>query len=311
MEYGEYCSHLEDIARLLEEKGNCCDRPNPQMKEGNWVCVECGTIYGRQLVDVQERFFSQDEKMSKKFHERKSKQSGKRTNISSDNHDARGNSLSPKKIRHFNRQRKIQNSLIGSLERNYSQALYHWNQLSEKLNLPPYIKEDAWNIYIRVAKKKLTSGRTIRGFIAASIYAAIRIAKFPIILDEVSTISMVNRKMLHKDLGLILREVFPLIGYKYEPVTSESLVCKFGAQLNVSGNLQIKAVELIRKAMNNGLRNSGKDPKGFASAALYIEGKKSGDTTETKTQEELAEIASITPVTLRTRVKELKRFTKT
>jgi transcription initiation factor TFIIIB Brf1 subunit/transcription initiation factor TFIIB len=65
------------------------------------------------------------------------------------------------------------------------------------------------------------------------------------------------------------------------------------------------AGDLIRKAKSQGLLMEGKDPKGFAGAALYLSAKKHSIS---KTQIEIAFNAHITEVTLRMRARELDRF---
>jgi transcription initiation factor TFIIB len=50
--------------------------------------------------------------------------------------------------------------------------------------------------------------------------------------------------------------------------------------------------------------SAGKDPMGFAAAALYIACKQNG---EKKTQKEIADAAGVTEVTVRNRFKNLKK----
>ncbi|MFX1391561.1 MAG: transcription initiation factor IIB, partial [Promethearchaeota archaeon] len=94
--------------------------------------------------------------------------------------------MNSKKSVMFSRLSKIQRSLINSLERNLWEAKPKLKLYASKLNIPEYISETAWRIYTEIAKKKLTMGRTIDGFVAASLYAAIRIHEFPKLLEDVS-----------------------------------------------------------------------------------------------------------------------------
>ncbi|MFW9878593.1 MAG: hypothetical protein ACFFG0_36395, partial [Candidatus Thorarchaeota archaeon] len=81
-----------------------------------------------------------------------------------------------------------------------------------KLNIPEYIRETAWRIYVETAKKKLTMGRSIDGFIAASLYAAIRIHEFPKLLVDVSEAIMIPNRILFRSLEKIFHEILPSIG---------------------------------------------------------------------------------------------------
>ncbi|MFX1467658.1 MAG: hypothetical protein ACFFB8_03270 [Promethearchaeota archaeon] len=100
--------------------------------------------------------------------------------------DYKGQALNAEKKTLFSRLSKIQNSLILRIERNFWEAKPKMKQLVSKLNIPEYIYERAWKIYALATKKKLTMGPSIDGFIAASLYVAIRVHEFPKILEEIS-----------------------------------------------------------------------------------------------------------------------------
>jgi transcription initiation factor TFIIB len=176
--------------------------------------------------------------------------------------------------------------------------------LASKLNIPEYIKETAWKIYTVVAQKKLTMGRSIDGFVAASLYAAIRVHEFPRLLEEVCDAAMTPRRTVHRSLGMVVKEVLPELGLKYQPITAEQLVFRFGNDLNLPMETQKNALKLLITASKNGLHRTGKDPKGFAASVIYMVAK---PTENRKTQAEVSEIANVTEVTLRSRVKEIKR----
>jgi transcription initiation factor TFIIB len=65
------------------------------------------------------------------------------------------------------------------------------------------------------------------------------------------------------------------------------------------------AVKLIEKAKESGFNSAGKDPKGIAAAAIYIATKISN---ENRTQKEISNLAKVTEVTLRMRVKDLQKY---
>ncbi|MFX1310382.1 MAG: transcription initiation factor IIB family protein [Promethearchaeota archaeon] len=203
----------------------------------------------------------------------------------------------------FSRLAKIQRSLITSLERNYWEAKPKLKMYSSKLNIPVYITETAWRIYCEVAKKKLTLGRSIDGFIAASLYAAIRIHEFPKLLEDVSEASMVSSRTLFRSLGMILREILPGLGLDYHPISAERLVFLFGNKLELPEEIKIKALNILKDTSTKGLPLIGKDPKGLAAAVLYLVAK---DTKFKKTQVEVAQAAKVTEVTIRSRLKDLK-----
>ena len=115
---------------------------------------------------------------------------------------------------------------------------------------------------------------------------------------------MSPRRVVHHSLGLILKEVLPELGLKYRPITAEQLIYRFGSDLGLSMESQKKAMNMLQGATKNGLMRTGKDPRGFAASVIYIAAKRMG---ERKTQAEVSEIAKITEVTLRSRIKDINR----
>ncbi len=203
----------------------------------------------------------------------------------------------------FSRLSKIQRSLINSLERNFWEAQPKLKLYASKLNMPIYITETAWRIYCEVAKQKLTMGRSIEGFIAASLYAAIRIHEFPKLLDDVADVSMVPNRTLFRSLGMIIRQILPILHLEYHPISVDKLVFLFGNKLELPEEIKIKALNLLQESSKKGLPIIGKDPKGLAAAALYLVANK---TNFKKNQVEIAQVAKITEVTLRSRLKDLQ-----
>ena len=81
----------------------------------------------------------------------------------------------------------------------------------------------------------------------------------------------------------------------------QDYISRFWSQLNHSSDVQIKAIEIIKKALNKEL-TSGRGPTGMAAAAMYIASILCG---ECRTQREVSEISGVTEVTIRNRYKEL------
>jgi transcription initiation factor TFIIB len=290
-----------------QENIPCCDEPNIASRDGNLVCINCGTVEGQDMVSYEERAFTIQEVNKRKRTEKKWRDIGPRTFIGKERADSKGNLLNAAGKTLYNRLDKIQTSLIDSLERNKWEAKPKLELLCSKLNIPTYIKETAWRIYIEAAKLKLTMGRSIIGFVAASLYSAIRIHELPRILDEVSDSELVPRKTVHHALGLLIKIVLPKLGLKYKPITSTQLVYRFGNDLDLPMSVQKEAAKLLEQASKKGLNNVGKDPRGLAASAIYMAAKSSNTR---KTQAEISYIAKITEVTLRSRAKDIRECLK-
>ncbi|MFW9969927.1 MAG: transcription initiation factor IIB family protein [Candidatus Odinarchaeota archaeon] len=286
---------------MIEEL--CCAKPNFDVKGGYKVCLNCGLIYDIHLVEIERRAYGKEEIEKRKQTEPRWREFGSRTVLPKDKIDYKGNYLSAEKKNLFLRLSKIQNSLISSIERNFWEAKPKLKQIASKINVPEYIHETAWKIYTLIAKKKLTMGRSIEGFIAASLYVAIRVHEFPKTLDELSDTSMIPRKTIIHSLSLVIREVLPELNLNYKPISVKQLIYKFGNELGLSMEIQNNALSLISKSSKMGLSVNGKDPRGFAASAIYLSARFSG---EKLTQAKIAKATKITEVTLRTRIKDLK-----
>lgn len=290
-------------SNLYEHEG-CCESPNYETRNGNKVCLNCGMILGRIFVGNERRAYTQEEIKKRKRTEPRWREFGPRTMLPITKKDSKGRSIKPKEQALFLRLSKIQNSLISSIERNFWEAKPKLKMLARKLNIPNYITETAWKIYNIVAKKKLTMGRSINGFVTAALYAAIRVHEFPRLLDEICEAALTPRRTVHRSLAMIVRKVLPGLNLKYHPISAERLVFRFGNELELPITTQKHAINMLLTASKKGLQRSGKDPKGIAAASIYIAAKNENIR---RTQSRVAEIAKITEVTLRSRTKQIKQ----
>src|SRR5271157_2123171 len=296
--------HLNRPNLKEEEEEPCCDNPDLTISEdGIRVCRNCGLTFGQEMVSSERRAYTAEEVRARRRTEPRWRCFGPRTVISRVKSDAKGRQLPAKKQALFARLSKIQGSLINSIERNYWEAKPKLHALATKMAIPEHITETAWKIYSEVAQQKLTMGRSIDGFVCASLYAAIRIHEFPRLLEELAEVAMMPLRAVHRSLGLVVRNVLPVLNLKYRPISPAPLVFRFGNELNLSMEVQQSAAKLLSEAAKNGLKTMGKDPKGLAAAALYMATKA---TKERKTQTQIAEVARVTEVTLRTRAKQIK-----
>ena len=292
----------EDL-KPQKPQSDCCSKPSVQIRDGNRVCLNCGMISQKEFVVNERRAYTIQEIQNRKRTEPRWRDFGPRTMLPNTKTDSKGKSIGAKEQALFSRLSKIQNSLISSIERNFWEAKPKLKMLCSKLNIPDYISDSAWKIYSLVAKKKLTMGRSINGFIAGALYAAIRVHDFPRLLDEVCESSLTPRRTVHRSLAMIIREILPELNLKYQPIKAETLIYRFSNNLELPMEIQKCAINMLKTASRNGLKRTGKDPKGLAAACIYIAAR---DGNMRKTQSIVADIAKITEVTLRSRAKQIK-----
>ncbi|MBD3312592.1 hypothetical protein GF352_04030 [archaeon] len=304
--YKKVLSYLEYLKKTipgLHHCPECFNYDNFHTGEGFIVCEACGLTLDEEIVSLEKRAYNNNEISERKRTEPRWRDFGPRTMIKG-SRDGKGNKLNRVNKSLFKRLSKIQNSLISSIERNFWESEPKLKAYCNKLNLPDHVKDTARKIYRVVARKKLTMGRSINNFIGASIYTAVRFHKSPKLLKEIIEKNNLEERGVHQSLGIIMNEVLPELGITYKPITAERLVYRFGEDLNIPLEYQKKAHSIIEQATINGLKRVGKNPKGIAAAAIYLALR---PTVYKKTQKEVSETAMITEVTLRSRVKNIKK----
>lgn len=195
---------------------------------------------------------------------------------------------------------RIDNRTRKSEIRNLRFALKELKRIKSQLELPDDVAEMGAMIYRRALKKNLIRGRSIDGMIAASLYLACRKKGLPQTLKDIASISNISPK----ELGRCIRVLLQKLNLKVNPSDYSALIHRIGSELGVSIKAKRDAVKILNLAKKKGA-TIGKNPMSLASAALYIATIQTG---ERRTQQEIANIAKITPVTIRNRFKELVRI---
>lgn len=183
-------------------------------------------------------------------------------------------------------------------DRNLMFASNELNKLKHKLALTDAIIEKTAYIYRKAHERKLGRGRTMASMVAASLYTACRQLDTQRSLKEVAAAANMKMKDLSRAYRLLVNE-FDLDIPLPDPLKS---VSKVATKLGLSEKIMrdaVKAMKEIRKAGGT----AGKYPMGLAGSVLYLTCVKNG---EDVTQEEVADAAGVTEVTIRNRIKQLK-----
>jgi len=269
------------------------------------VCASCGFVIHSKIMDMgpEWRAFDQEQRerrgrvgapMTLTIHDK-----GLSTMIDWRDRDSHGKDLTPKRRAQIYRLRKWQRRIRVSdaTERNLAFALSEIDRMSSHLTLPRNVREAAALIYRKAVEERLIRGRSIEGVAAAALYAACRESKVPRTLDEIAEVSRVSKKEIGRSYRFIARELL----IHLRPTSPVDYISRFGSDLNLSGQVQSKAIELLKEATKKGL-TSGRGPTGVAAAAIYIASVLMG---ERRTQRDVADVARVTEVTVRNRYKEL------
>ena len=272
---------------------------------GETVCEECGLVVEEDSVDhgPEWRAFDSREKDEKSrvgapttemMHDK-----GLSTNIGWQNKDAYGKTLSNRQRQKMQRLRTWNERFRtrDSKERNLKQALGEIDRMASALGLPENVRETASVIYRRALSEDLLPGRSIEGVATAALYAAARQAGTPRSLDEIASVSRVEKMELTRTYRYVVRE----LKLEIQPADPEQYVPRFVSELDLSDETERQARELLRAGKESGV-HSGKSPVGLAAAAVYAAALL---TNEKVTQNQVSEVANISEVTIRNRYKEL------
>jgi transcription initiation factor TFIIB len=276
-------------------------------KRAELYCQKCGNVIEDAMIDQgpEWRAFDADQRAKRQRTGAPIKYTkpnkGLVTEIDRYNRDIRGSKISPQSQAQMYRLRKWhkRSSISSSMERNLTIALSELDRIASSLGLPANVREAAALLYRKAVEKGLIRGRLIESVVSAVLYTLCRQYGIPRTLDEISEVSGIPKKEIGRTYRFVKKELFVKV-----PLTNPiHYVPRFASELELSGEVQERAKEILEEAINKGLI-SGRGPTGVAAAAVYIAGVIKG---ERRTQKEVADVAGVTEVTIRNRYRELKR----
>lgn len=268
------------------------------------VCEDCGIVLDSQPIDYgpEWREFEDDEPDSERTgapltptrHDRGlSTEIGRKT-------DGNGNILSSQKRCQLGRLRREHNRgrWRSTAERNLAHGLAETRRVASALDLPESIRDQACALYRSGSNEDLLPGRSIEAMAAASVYATCRCNGLPRTLQEVSDVAKVADERVEYAYGVLNRELeLPAM-----PPMPAAYVPRFVSALGLSDGTRNQARTLAVRATEEQLAN-GCSPTGLAAACVYTAAE---ERCEQVTQADLAEVADVAPVTIRTRWDELR-----
>jgi transcription initiation factor TFIIB len=289
----------------LETCPECDGDLEPDAEHGEQVCTECGLVVDDDAIDrgPDWRAHTQDERDEKSrvgaptselYHDK-----GLSTNIGWQNKDAFGNSLSTQqrqkvqRLRTWNERYRTRNPK----ERNLRQALGEIDRMASALRLPGSVRETAGVIYRRALEDDLIRGRSIEGVSSAAVYTAARQASTPRTIDEILSVSRIERQELMHTYRYLLHE----LNLEVAPADPREYLPRFASDLDAADEIEYRARELLDTAISEEI-TSGKSPVGLAAAAIYAGALLCG---EKIPQRIVSDTTDVTVVTIRNRYQEL------
>jgi len=302
---GERERDVEEASREREQCPECGAPLERDESHGEVTCRECGLVVDEDVVDRGPEWRSFEDGGS----EDRSRVGAPTTNLMHDkglssvigwqDKDAYGKRISGRKRRQLARLRKWDERFRArdDQERNLKQALGEVERMTSALGLPETVGETAGVVYRRALDEDLLRGRSIEAVATASLYAAARQAGVPRSLDEVATVSRVDRLSVQRAYRQVSRE----LGLEVPPTDPREYVERYASDLDLPNETARVARDLLDAAIASNV-HSGKSPTTMAGAAVYAAARL---TNRSVTQADVSEVANVARVTIRSRYKEL------
>jgi transcription initiation factor TFIIB len=283
-----------------------CGSAESIYENGELVCTQCGLVLTDHRIDTgpEWRAFTADERNARArtgapsslaIHDK-----GLSTMIDWRDHDSTGKRFTASQRAQIYRLRKWQRRtrVHSSLERNLAQAMTELDRLASQMGLTKTIKENAASLYRKLILGRYVKSRSIDAMVGAAVYAACRLLEAPRSLEEIAEHSRVTKKKLGASYRLLVTK----LGIRMPVSEPANYIPRLVSDLGLPGEVQQKALEIIEQAKASRGLVTGRDPRGLASAAIYIA---SILTNNRVTQRQIAQASGVTEVTIRNRYKEL------
>ena len=261
------------------------------------ACEDCGLIIDEQLIDhVPDWRGSTDRSDSQK------RVGPPRTVARHDNglsteigrwRDGNGTQLAgSKRSRLYRMRREHSRGRFGSkAERNLAHGLGEIRRITSALGLSELIRNQACQLFRSAQNEDILRGRSIEAIAAGSVYGTCRCNGLGRTINEIAALARVNQhrvmnayKVLNKELGL-----------PTQPIRPSGFVPRLASELGVSHPVRHRAQRLAEHSETVD-KTVGVRPSGFAAACLY---KASQEYGHPLTQREVADVAKVTPTTVR------------
>lgn len=264
------------------------------------TCAECGLVVAEDRLDRGPEWRSFDDQkrertgapLTRSRHDR-----GLTTEIG---YRSGSNRLTGRKRRRVARMRREHNRarISSKAERNRVYAFTQVRRLTSALSLPDNIRDQACVLFESAQEEDLIRGRSLEGFAAATVYATCRVNSIARTLEEVLAVARASRDELLAGYDAMNRE----LGLPVGPIDPCEYIPRFATELNLPAEVERRARELVTDARERKIIG-GRDPSGFAAACLYTA---AVEADHPLTQRDAADVADVTPVTLRSAFYDLQ-----
>jgi transcription initiation factor TFIIB len=263
------------------------------------VCTDCGLVVGEDRIDrgPEWRNFADDDSnpertgapLTRSRHDR-----GLSTEIGN---STRVKGRKRRRLARMRRQHKRAQT-PSKADRNQVYGFTEIRRVVSDLSLPRSVRDQACALFDSAQSEGLLRGRSIEGFSAAAVYAVCRTNGLSRTLAEVEDVSRCNQAELRAAYDAMNRE----LGLPTGPIDPRDYVPRYASELDMAAAVEQSAREYVDEAESKNLV-SGRNPSGVAAACLYTAAE---DHDVALTQADAADVADVTPVTLRSTYYDLQ-----
>lgn len=275
------------------------------LESGEIACSKCGLVSSDRIQESRAEwrtFESEGNDRSRvgspstlTFHDM-----GLATVIGKENRDSSGRQLAAQMNASIGRLRTwdYRSQADSPMRRNLMHAFSELGRLRDKLGLSDVIMEKTAYVYRKAQEKNLVRGRSTSSMLAAAIYAACRELGASRTLKDVAKATDIKLKSISRSYRVLVLE----LDMKVPLVDPMKCIAKIANSAKLSEKTKRMAMDTMSELVGKGI-SAGKLPMGLAATVLYMTCLTNG---ESKTQKDIAEMAGVTEVTIRNRIKDLK-----
>jgi len=312
-----------DKTSHIENKGNYSSKPNQTLcsmcnrsdkivtdpESGEIICSNCGMVISDKVEDtshIERHIFTRGGQIEETRARTGAPTSlashdmGLATIVGKSDKDASGKKIDPlisstmQRLRTWDSRLKLNTPSDRSLR----QAFMLLDTLKDKLGLSNAIIENTAYLYRKAQQRKFLRGRSIPAVVCAATYIACRDAGISKTMKDIATASNVKLK----NIARVYRQLMLEFDYKVPNIDPVKCVVRVANKTNITEKTKRQAINIMQKVTENEI-SAGKDPMGLAATVLYISCIQTG---ENISQKEISNIAGVTEVTLRNRLKDVQ-----
>lgn len=264
------------------------------------ICEECGLVYAEDAIDRGPEWRSFDEGTSRKRTGAPLTRSRHDRGLSTEIGYGSGTRLTGRKRRQMARMRREHNRarISSKADRNRVYGFTEIRRIVCRLSLPMSARDQACRLFESAQSEDLLRGRSLEGFAAAAVYAICRTLSVSRTIDEIVGAARADRAELKAAYDALNRE----LGLPTGPIDPAEYLPRYASRLDLASDVERRARESLRRLVDSGVVG-GRNPSGVAAACLYAAAR---ETEHAVTQSEVADVADVSPVTIRSTVKVLQ-----